>query len=773
MLFSTALFTSSVWAQTTGFNQAGAGPHDFNYSANWVGGGINGVWDSSLTLTAAQTATFGADTTLTSGLNFGYTGNFDLTLRSAGTANRTITLAGDIVVNPVSNRTITLGSTTANQGLNIDLGGVNRSITVNTSKVLTFLNAISNGDFTLTGNSPTAAGGTMKLAGAGGNAASSDITVTQGGILQFDSSTSGVTGTTRAQSVTLQSSGRLLVSGNSTANSADSISGNLVINGASPLAQSAGNTVPTVTLSPNAARNTRLTFTSVDRQAQGVAVFRGTNLGANTIASNTANSGNIEITGTAPTLVGGGGAAGTTSISIVPWALGGTSGSDIGSTFVTYTAANGIRPLNTGTEFAAAFGSATDNVRLTASSAISSGTTANSLILGSASTVLSGAGTLSVTSGAVFFASTSQSISAPLDFGSAQGVIGMARAATISGNISGTGGLALYGLRTDELLTLSGTSSTYTGDTHILGAAIISNGVLPSGARTGDVYVQGTYRLPVTGGTASINGLNGSGFVTYGNSTAAALSLGGNNANGTFTGTISNSASTLSLTKTGTGTQILSGANTYNGATNVNSGALELNNTTGSGTGTGTVTIAAAATLQGDGAITTAANNYVYINGTFQMGRTGATAGSDFTLNTSGTGSTVFGAVSYLDIDLWSTTGADQSGSLAAADMLRLFGTLDITSGATLKLSNPNTLTFQNGDIFRIFDWTGLTTRTGTFTEDFTDITLAPGLSIDSSNLYTLGTISIVGVPEPSRAILLMLGLTGLMLRRRKSAVHN
>ena len=71
--------------------------------------------------------------------------------------------------------------------------------------------------------------------------------------------------------------------------------------------------------------------------------------------------------------------------------------------------------------------------------------------------------------------------------------------------------------------------------------------------------------------------------------------------------------------------------------------------------------------------------------------------------------------------------------------------------------------------MFRLFDWAGLTTRTGTYTEDFSAITLSPGLSIDTSNLYTLGTISILGVPEPSRAMLLLLGGLSLLARRRRA----
>ena len=88
---------SHAAAATTGFNQTAAGPWDYNTSGNWVGGTINGIWDSSLTLSAAQAVTFGVDTTLSTGLTFNQDGNFALTLRGVG-GNRTLALGGNILV---------------------------------------------------------------------------------------------------------------------------------------------------------------------------------------------------------------------------------------------------------------------------------------------------------------------------------------------------------------------------------------------------------------------------------------------------------------------------------------------------------------------------------------------------------------------------------------------------------------------------------------------------------------------------------------------------
>jgi len=70
---------------TTGFSQTGAGPYDYNAASNWVGSTINGTWDTSLTLTAAQTVTFAATPATNPILNFNYAGAFNLTLDSSST----------------------------------------------------------------------------------------------------------------------------------------------------------------------------------------------------------------------------------------------------------------------------------------------------------------------------------------------------------------------------------------------------------------------------------------------------------------------------------------------------------------------------------------------------------------------------------------------------------------------------------------------------------------------------------------------------------------
>ncbi|HEY9247613.1 MAG TPA: hypothetical protein VIO38_00700, partial [Rariglobus sp.] len=165
------------------FIPTNAGPHDYNTVTNWDSDTINGVF--SKTLTATQAVTFGADTALSTGLAFQYGGAFNMTLRGTGAA-RTITLGGDISLDSVADgRTVTLGSTTVGQELNITLGA-SRSISVAGTDTLKLLNVVSGNtgiDITKTG------AGTLALDGnnAGNFQGSINInagTVTNNGTFQ-------------------------------------------------------------------------------------------------------------------------------------------------------------------------------------------------------------------------------------------------------------------------------------------------------------------------------------------------------------------------------------------------------------------------------------------------------------------------------------------------------------------------------------------------------------------------------------------------------------
>lgn len=272
-------------------------------------------------------------------------------------------------------------------------------------------------------------------------------------------------------------------------------------------------------------------------------------------------------------------------------------------------------------------------------------------------------------------------------------------------------------------------------------------------------------------GTAQFKAITGSGTVNDGWWGSSTVTTGVSNGSGSFSGNLTQGVGSLALAKVGTGTQTLSGASDYNGGTTVNAGTLNVTNTTGSATGSGSVTIASGATLAGTGKVTAGTNNFLYLNGTLQVGDStlGSPVASSISLTTSGTGSTVTGASSTFLFDLFAR-GGDLSSTTTAADYIRLFGTMDSSLGGTLFISNPNALGgFASGDMWRLFDLTGGGSISNDFSLNYSSLSLGSGLT--GSFDRTSGIFSIVtSVPEPSRAILLMLGVTTLTIRRRRTA---
>jgi autotransporter-associated beta strand protein len=101
-------------------------------------------------------------------------------------------------------------------------------------------------------------------------------------------------------------------------------------------------------------------------------------------------------------------------------------------------------------------------------------------------------------------------------------------------------------------------------------------------------------------GGVTIGSLEGDGRVLLG---ADQLGVGSANTSTTFSGTIQDGSNGGgSLSKLGTGTLTLSGANTYTGGTSISAGALVASNTSGSATGTGNVAVNGG-TLGGGGTI--------------------------------------------------------------------------------------------------------------------------------------------------------------------------
>lgn len=185
----------------------------------------------------------------------------------------------------------------------------------------------------------------------------------------------------------------------------------------------------------------------------------------------------VSITGATPDLTGTG-AIGTPEVGIIPWARG-TAG---GATPLTVDSGV-IRALSTSEFITTVPVSATSsNLKLTASAAVGTNATVNSLTVSPAvsSLTVSGGGSLTISSGALFLqgsaGNTTTRIDVPLHFGSTEAILhtsagGSTGTVVLAGPISGSGGLTLAGT-----LQLSG-ASTYTGTTTLNGRLMLSNNV--------------------------------------------------------------------------------------------------------------------------------------------------------------------------------------------------------------------------------------------------------------------------------------------------------
>ena len=102
-----------------------------------------------------------------------------------------------------------------------------------------------------------------------------------------------------------------------------------------------------------------------------------------------------------------------------------------------------------------------------------------------------------------------------------------------------------------------------------------TSNVLPDGVGAGTLSISGT--LDLNGNSETLNGFSGTGSVdNTAASTTSTLTLGAI-VGGTSTGNIKNTGGTLALTKTGATDVILSGTNTYSGATTVSQNRLFIN----------------------------------------------------------------------------------------------------------------------------------------------------------------------------------------------------
>ena len=349
---------------------------------------------------------------------------------------------------------------------------------------------------------------------------------------------------------------------------------------------------------------------------------------------------------------------------------------------------------------------------------------------------------------------------------------------TFSGSIvdDGPTGLTKTGSGT---LTLSGTN-TYTGPTTVAG------GTLQAGSMTGfsagsTFTVAAGAALDLGGFNETIGSLAGAGTVGNTGAALAVLTTGGDNSSTTFSGSIVDDGPT-GLTKTGSGTFILSGANTYTGPTTVGGGTLQAGSTTGFSAASAFTVAAGAAldlggfnetigSLAGAGTVgntgaalavltTGGDNSSTTFSGVIQDdGPTGLTKTGSGTLTLSGTNTytgptTVVGgtlvvagsaAASAATVEAGATLGGSGTigGLTVAGDATAAPGV--ITPYTTLHVAGP--VTFQSGSTYAVgIDPTGRTdliTATGaaTLQGGTVAVTAAPGTYL-ATQRFTILTAS-------------------------------
>ena len=203
--------------------------------------------------------------------------------------------------------------------------------------------------------------------------------------------------------------------------------------------------------------------------------------------------------------------------------------------------------------------------------------------------------------------------------------------------------------------------------------------------------------------TVAIGSLAGAGSVRasdydLGAPTTQTLVIGGDNASTTFSGILRDSVGTLAVSKVGTGTQALSGNNTFTGGTTLAAGGLNLQSNTALGTGPLTITSAdTAVTFAGGVTInnpitlaSTATLNVVGGSAT-QAGAIGETGGS-FGVQKTGPGTLVLTGQSTYTGDTTIT-----GGTLALANNASNSGgstlqspTITVEAGATLRFDTSD-----------------------------------------------------------------------------------
>ncbi len=430
------------------------------------------------------------------------------------------------------------------------------------------------------------------------------------------------------------------LSGNNTFAEAVSLSGNATIN--------------------NAVAGTTLTLTG------------GVNTNGNTLTIG--GAGNVTFSGTASAIVG---------------TLGGLTYNGTGTLTMNTQASNsftGNMTINSGIVFVAS----------------------DARLGGTSNTVIINGGTLE-DNGATLVAT--RTIALGPSSGTGGGTISMSGGtATISSPIVNNGAsnsslfINVFGTSASGAVALNETAglNTYSGGTFVQFGTLQTNvnNTLPS---TTAVSVANGATFNLNGHSQSVGSLAGAGTVNNSTGTST-LTFGNGNASGTFYGSFTNTSGTLSLAKTGTGTETFLGGSTFSGTTAIGAGIMNIQNSAALGASTG-LTIAASAELDLAGSISVSSTTAIT-----SITGTGAAGGSGGALASVAGSNTLAGAISLAGpttIVAAANTGLSLTGAITNnANLLTVSGAGNVSisslgaSGGGLTYSGTGTTYSGAGTLF-------------------------------------------------------------------------
>ena len=167
---------------------------------------------------------------------------------------------------------------------------------------------------------------------------------------------------------------------------------------------------------------------------------------------------------------------------------------------------------------------------------------------------------------------------------------GTSTTGSLSGNLADTGANILSVTKNGTSRVLLSGNNSYTGPTTV-SAGTLQAGSSNAFSQNSAFTIAGGAILSLNNFSEVIGSLAGAGTVTNGGAATGTLTTGGDNTSTLFSGVIQNGAAGLTnLTKVGTGTFTLSGANTYTGTTTISAGTLQLGNGGANGSILGNVT---------------------------------------------------------------------------------------------------------------------------------------------------------------------------------------